>query len=88
MMFYKKNRFKSLLKLLRKKGEIESYFLNTPFGGLKFNHYLVQYSFDPMIQFGLVNNCGLKVTFNFTFCDKNPVVALKLILSYSLCLIT
>ena len=37
------------LKNLRKKGEIESNFLNTPSGGLKLNHYLVQYDFDPMI---------------------------------------
>ena len=44
---------------MRKKGEIESNVLNTPTGGLKFNHYLVQYVVDPMIQFGLVSKCGL-----------------------------
>ena len=32
-----------------KKGEIESYLLNTLSGGLKLNYYLVQYDFDPMI---------------------------------------
>ena len=43
---------------MRKKGEIEGKFLNTPIGGLKLNHYLVQFGFDPMIQFGLVSKCG------------------------------
>ena len=42
---------------MRKKGELESNFLDTTFGGLKLNHYLVQYGFDPMIQFGLVSKC-------------------------------
>ena len=44
--------------LIEKKGEIESNFLNTPSGGLKLNHYLLQYGVDPMIQFGLVIKCG------------------------------
>jgi hypothetical protein len=44
--------------MIEKKGEIESNFLNTPSGGLKLNHYEVQYGFDPIIQFGLVNKCG------------------------------
>ena len=38
-----------LKKKIGNKGEIQSYFLNSPSGGLKLN----QYGFDPMIQFGL-----------------------------------
>ena len=72
----------------QKKGEIESNFLSTPFGGLNWNHYLVQYGFDPMIQFGLVSKCGLKVTSISHFVTKVPLVALKLILSNSLCILT
>ena len=33
--------FCHFLKIVGKKGEIESNFLNTPIGGLKLNHYLV-----------------------------------------------
>ena len=44
----------SLFKNVEKKGEIESNFLNTTFGGLKLNNYLVQYGFDQMSQFGIV----------------------------------
>ena len=47
-----------IFKILRKKGEIESNFLNTPTGGLKLNHYLVQYSVYPIIQFELVIKYG------------------------------
>ena len=46
------------LEVLRKRDVIESNLLNTPTGGLKFNHYLVQYGVDPMIQFGLISKCG------------------------------
>ena len=52
---------------------MESNFLDTTFGGLKLNHYLVQYDFDPIIQFGLVSMCGYKVTPNLTFFDEIPI---------------
>ena len=58
MMFYKKKTDVSHFFKNEKRGEIESNFLNTPSGGLKLNPYLVQYYFDPMIQFGLINKCG------------------------------
>ena len=60
----------SLLSNFKKKAEIESNFLNTSTAGLKLNHYLVQWGVDPMIQFGLFNRCGWKVTFNFIWCYK------------------
>ena len=58
MSFIQNSRLKSLFKNSEKKGEIESNFLNTPSGGLKLNHYLLQYGFDPMIQVGLAIRCG------------------------------
>ena len=58
MMFYQKQQISINLNKNEKNGEIESNFLNTPSGGLKLNHYLVQYDFDPMIQLGLVSKCG------------------------------
>ena len=42
IMFYQKQQMKvTLKKKIKKRGEIESKFLNTPSGGLKLNHYLV-----------------------------------------------
>ena len=51
-------KFKSLFKKIEKNGEIERNFFNKPSGELKLNHYLVQHSFDKMIQFGLISKCG------------------------------
>ena len=57
----KKSRFQSL----KKKGEIESNFLDTTFGGLKLNPYLVQYGFDPMIQIWASQKVWIKSYFQF-----------------------
>ena len=83
--FIKNRKLKSLF-FIEKKGEIESIFWNTPSGGLKLNHSLVQYGFYPMSQFGLVSRCGKKLILPFVM--KVPFVALKWILSNSLCMIT
>ena len=88
LMFIKNIRFKSCFKSFEKKDEIESNFLNIPFGGLKLNHYLVQYGFDLMIQFGVISRCVKKLLSISPFVTKVQFVALKLILSISLCTIT
>ena len=86
--FIKNSRFVSLFKKMRKKGEIESNFLYTPFGRLKLNHYLVQYGFHSVIQFWLVSESVVKKLLLISpFVTNVQFVALKLILSNSLCMI-
>ena len=57
---------------MRKNCEFESIFLNTPTGGLKSSHLLVQCGVDPMQWFDLGSSVGVvkQLLLNLPFMTK------------------
>ena len=84
----KNSRFKSLFKNIEKKGEIKSNFLNTPSGGSNWITIWFNMVFTQWFNLGSSVSVVKKLLSSSPYVTKVLFMALKLILSNSLCMIT